>query len=148
MKDHFPEGVNVSLQLDIGGEGRNERAWNLNPSPCRTVGPNRGRPIPRRIPGRAEAIPLPDHSVDLVIVERTPLRKAALYEIARVIARSGSIILRHSIPPNFDPHALAKAILPGRVSEKRIRRGNLTLLETTFECSNPERTEVRRDIHL
>jgi hypothetical protein len=55
--------------LDIGGEGRHAEAWNLNPSPVKTLGPEKGLPIPRRIAGRANAIPLPDHSVDRIIVE-------------------------------------------------------------------------------
>jgi hypothetical protein len=60
--------------LDIGGEGRHPTAWNLNPRATKTLGPDRGEPIPRLIRGRGESIPLPDRSVDVVIVEQTPLQ--------------------------------------------------------------------------
>ena len=66
----------MTFRLDIGGEGRYADAWNLNPSAVKTIGPNRGQMIPRRIPGRADVIPLPDHSVDQVIMERTPPQKS------------------------------------------------------------------------
>ena len=85
--------------LDVGGEGRHQMAWNLNPSPVKTKGVDRGRPIPRLILGRAEAIPLPDKSVDRLIVERTPLRRRALEEIGRVIMPRGCVILRHAAAP-------------------------------------------------
>ena len=110
----------MTFRLDIGGEGRYEDAWNLNPSAVRTVGPNRGELIPRRIPGRAEAIPLLDHSVDQVIMERTPLRKDSLYEIAHIVNGHGRLVLRHAMLPNVDPHLLARAILPGRVRQRRV----------------------------
>ena len=32
--------------LDIGGEGRHPDAWNLNPRKTKTLGPDRGLPIP------------------------------------------------------------------------------------------------------
>lgn len=123
----------MTMTLDIGGEGRHVRAWNLNPSHLKTLGPWKGMPIPRHIPGRAEKIPLPDRSVDHVIVERTPLRRAALQEIARVIASPGSITLRHAAPPGIDAHALAKEILPGDVTERRIQMDGRTITETRFE---------------
>ena len=123
----------VVLRLDIGGEGRNEDAWNLNPSAVRTVGPHRGEHIPRRIPGRAEAIPLPDHSVRQILVERTPLRRASLHEIARVVDQRGTIVLRHATPHDMDPHSLARSILPGRVSQRPIRIGRQVLQETCFQ---------------
>lgn len=43
----------------------------LRPCGC---SPSRGKPIPRLILGRAEAIPLPALSVKVILVERTPLR--------------------------------------------------------------------------
>ena len=89
----------VIFPLGIGGEGRHEHAGNLNPSPTKTLSPSRGELIPRHIPGRAEAIPLPDQSVDRVIVERTPLKKTSLKEIARIVHVHGTIILRHATPP-------------------------------------------------
>src|SRR5687768_18325373 len=103
--------------LDIGGEGRHAQAWNLNPSPTKTIGPDRGSPIPRHLPGRADAIPLPDACVDEVIVERTPLSRAALAEIARVVIPGGTVTLRHAIPPGIDPHAAARNCL-GAAAEK------------------------------
>jgi hypothetical protein len=118
--------------LDIGGEGRYPKAWNLNPSKVKTLGRDRGQPIPRRIAGRAEAIPLPDQSVDTVIVERSPLRVVALHEIARVIAMDGMIILRHAPHRNCDPHFLAKQILPGTVSTRIWRLGWQEFQETEF----------------
>ena len=143
----------MAFQLDIGGEGRNETAWNLNPSAVRTIGPNRGKLIPRRIAGRAEAIPLPDHSVDRIMVERTPLRKASLYQIARVIAPQGTIVLRHAKPPNRDPHLLARAILPGRITQRRFRIGSQDLQETCFQlnvvsstCGRSHRSAVERGV--
>ena len=125
--------------LDVGGEGKHEIAWNLNPSPVRTLGSNRGQPIPRRIAGRAEAIPLPDNCVETIILERSPLRKSALYELARVVTPQGTIVLRHAALPSFDPHLSARAILPGRVTQRRIRIGGQILQETCFrlEDQNP-----------
>ena len=117
----------MTLTLDIGGEGRHLDAWNLNPSATKTLGPDRGRPIRRHILGRAEAIPYPDQSVDRIIVERTPLRKAALTEIVRVIALGGSVMLRHAVPFDIDPHALAKEILPGRVTQRLVQMSGQTL---------------------
>ena len=94
--------------IDIGGEGRHPDAWNVNPSAVKTLGPGRGEPIPRHIPGRAESLPLENGSVDLIIVEKTPLRRGALEEIARVIAPEGRVIMRHVPLPGIDCHQLAK----------------------------------------
>ena len=118
--------------LDIGGEGAHPRAWNLNPSRVRTLNPHRGTPIPRHIPGRADAIPLPDHSVDQIIVERTPLRKAALAEIVRVLQRPGSVVLRHAMATDLDPHRLARTILPGLVRQRSIWIGRQMVMESYF----------------
>ena len=71
--------------LDIGGEGRYPKAWNLNPSRVKTIGVDLGTPIPRLILGRPESIPLPTQSVDLVLVERTRLKTAAL-EVEGILA--------------------------------------------------------------
>ena len=124
------------FKLDIGGEGRYEDAWNLNPSAVKTVGPNCGELIPQRIPGRAEAIPLPDDSVKRIIMERTPIRKSSIYEIARIVDGHGTIVLRHATPPNFDPHLLARAILLGHVTQRRIRIGRQFLQETCFQLGD------------
>lgn len=125
----------VPLVLDIGGEGRHPGAWNLNPSPVRTLAPGRGQPIPRHLAGRADAIPLPDRSVDKVIVERCPLSATALREIARVVRRPGTIVLRHAVPPGTDPHAAARGILPGQAADRLIWLGRRQLQETRFEVS-------------
>ena len=116
----------------IGGEGRHAEAWNLNPSAVRTIGRERGQPIPRRIGGRADAIPLADRSVARVVMERCPLTRGALAEIARVVAEGGEIVLRHAMPPGFDPHRVAREVLPGRATERRIRIGEQELQETRF----------------
>jgi len=131
------------LLLDIGGEGRYAKAGNLNPSPVKTLGPDKGTPIERHILGRAEAIPLADRSVRWILVERTPLRRAALHEIARVIMPGGAIVLRHVAAPKLDRHHSAKAILPGRVRQRTIRLGSQLVQETRFHlgdlpgCSHP-----------
>lgn len=119
--------------LDVGGEGRHDEAWNLNPRCVKTLAPGRGEPIPNHIPGRADAIPLTDDVVDLVIVERTPLTQAALHEILRVVAPAGSIVLRHAIVPGFDPHRMAKTVLSQQYEQQIVTINGRTLLETTFQ---------------
>jgi ubiquinone/menaquinone biosynthesis C-methylase UbiE len=131
-------GRPAEFVLDVGGEGRHPEAWNLNPSRTKTIGKYRGQPIPRHIPGRADAIPLADRSVDRLIVERTPLRTAALHEIARVIACGGTIILRHARSPVGDPHAIALQLLPGQVSRRMIRLGTQVVQETEFQLSSSQ----------
>jgi hypothetical protein len=122
--------------LDVGGEGCHPEAWNVNPSALKTVGKQRGQPIPRHIHGRADAIPFADGSVNGIIVERTPLQLSALQEIARVIASPGIIVLRHVQPPYGDPHMLALQILPGRTSHRVIRLGGQVGQETVFRVSS------------
>lgn len=131
------------IVLDIGGEGRHSEAWNLNPSRVRTLGPQRGLPIPNFIPGRAESIPLPNQSVDVIIMERTPLRIEALHEIRRVIRPGGTIILRHALPPIDEPHRTACELLPGCVSQSRYRISGRWMQETVFQCRG--RPSVSRD---
>ena len=118
--------------LDVGGEGRYYAAWNLNPSSLRTLGPQRGSPIPRLILGRAERIPLPDISVRMIISERTPLRMDALLEIKRVISTEGTIILRHALPPGYDPHREAYGLFHGHVRQRKIIISRACLQETVF----------------
>jgi hypothetical protein len=120
------------LILDIGGEGRHPAAWNLNPSSVRTIGPGRGQPIPRRLAGRADAIPLPDGSVDEIIVERTPLPHAALLEIRRVLAAGGVLTLRHAVPPCIDPHAAARSLLALEGETSQIALAGRVLQQTRF----------------
>jgi len=114
----FPKS---GFALDIGGEGRYPKAWNLNPSRVKTIGVDLGTPIPRLILGRAESIPLPTQSVDLVIVERTPLKTAAFEEIKRIILCNATVVLRHAVPPNLDPHRSAY----GHFSKCRVRQTNV-----------------------
>ena len=123
---------NMTITLDIGGEGRHHGAWNLNPRRLKTKGVGRGTPIPRLILGRAEAIPLPGESVDRVIVERTPLRRKSLQEIRRVITATGTIILRHTVPPHIDPHRLAIQVLSGRRQQRTVHIDGQWLQKTIF----------------
>lgn len=109
------------ITLDIGGEGRRATAINLNRSRLKTLGPNRGELIPRLIVGRADAIPLADHSVTRVVVERTPLSPAALAEIARVVAPGGVVVLAHVPLDHGDRHARAITALPGIVQRRSAR---------------------------
>jgi hypothetical protein len=101
--------------LDIGGEGRHPEAWNLNPRSRKTLGQQRGELIPRLIQGRGDCIPLPDRTVDVLIVERTPLRLPTLSEMLRVASPAARIILRHANAHRRDPHRLAVQVLKGDV---------------------------------
>lgn len=118
--------------LDIGGEGRHPEAWNLNPRRHKTFGPERGELIPRWIEGRGERIPLPDGSVEVLIVERTPLVPATLAEIARVASPTARIILRHVSAHQLDPHRLAVQVLKGKIERGTITIGSHTLQETVL----------------
>jgi hypothetical protein len=118
--------------LDIGGEGRHADAWNLNPRRYKTFGPQRGELIPRWIEGRGERIPLPDGSVEVLIVERTPLVPATLAEIARVASARARIILRHVPVHHLDPHRLALQVLKGTIKRGTITIGSHTLQETVI----------------
>ena len=122
------------LVLDIGGEGLHVNAWNLNPSPTKTHGLDRGAPIPRLILGRAEAIPIKNSSFDHIIVERTPLREDSLHEIARVISHPGTIVFRHALPPQLDPHRMAYSIIPGRIEQRELLVAGHRLQQTIFWC--------------
>lgn len=118
------------IVLDIGGEGRHAGAWNLNPRALRTVGISRGQPIPRLIRGRGESIPLADASVDVLIVERTPLRQTTLREMLRVAKPSATTILRHAVGPLGDPHRVALQLLPGNHRRRIATIGRHYVLET------------------
>ena len=115
------------LILDIGGEGRHANAWNVNPSPVKTLGRDRGNPIPNWLPGRASEIPFPDRVVDLVIVERAPLMRAAILEIVRVVVLDGTIILRHFHGSGSHPHEFARATIGGKCTTRTSTIGNQTL---------------------
>ncbi len=119
--------------VDLGGEGRHPRAWNLNPRTTKTFGPQAGQPIPRLIVARGEALPLRDASVDVLIAERTPLRMATLREIERVAKPSATIILRHVEGPLGDPHRVALAMLKGRTHRGTSTIGSHTVCESIIE---------------
>jgi hypothetical protein len=116
--------------LDIGGEGRHRAAWNLNPRTHRTCGPRRGEPIPRLIHARGDRIPLADRSVDVLIVERTPLLRSTLDEIKRVARPSASVILRHALSGVTDPHRLALQVLEGTATRSITRIGGTRVNQT------------------
>jgi hypothetical protein len=131
-----------SFVLDIGGEGRHPGAWNLNPRAAATVAGALGRPIPRLICGRGEAIPLPDHSVDLVIVERTPLWPLTLREIERVAKPGAIAILRHAVGPLGDPHARVLALLGRAGRSREVRLGSLRIRETVVHFQDRSRLDL------
>ncbi|HEY4311768.1 MAG TPA: hypothetical protein VGN12_20140 [Pirellulales bacterium] len=126
----------MTITLDIGGEGRHPGAVNLNRSRVKTLGPERGQPIPNLIVGRADSIPLANGSVSQVIVERTPLSTNALAEIARVTAPQGKIILIHVPLPDADRHERALQMLPGKVERRDIFIGQ-RVQETRIEFHGP-----------
>lgn len=118
IEDSFPHDCcagNTVAFLDVGGEGRYATAMNLNPSAEKTLGPDKGQPIPNRIDGRAEDIPLPDSSVKAIIVERTPLRNEAIDELARVATDDATLVFRHPVDGHSDPHARVVKQIKGEV---------------------------------
>ena len=125
----LPIQANIDL-LDIGGEGRHPSAWNLNPSFHKTLGPLQGDPIPRHIAGRAEAMPLADNCVKCIVMERTPLRRAAVLEMLRVIVPGGKIVLRHCADGKFDPHAVAYELVLRPFDVSTICVGNQELQQS------------------
>lgn len=106
--------------LDIGGEGRYVTALNLNPNAEKTLGPDKGQPIPNRLNGRTEDIPLPDNSVQTVIVERTPLKNEAIDEITRVVADGGTLVFRHVVADEANPHQRVRERIEGTVDTEDI----------------------------
>lgn len=118
--------------LDIGGEGRHAGALNLNPSRVKTIGTDRGSPISNWIQGRADDLPFPSQSIDLIIVERVGLTRAAVAEICRVIAPRGTVILRHFHGSGAHPHCLALEMIRGYVTARTIQIGRQTIQETVF----------------
>lgn len=134
MNDHHSE-----LVFDIGGEGRHARAWNVNPSRTVTLGENAGEPIPRLIVARADALPFPTNGVRDIIVERTPLTRAALREISRVIVPAGRVVLRHvPLPdPDRDRHQAAVEILAGKTHRTNATIHGQQTIETTIITHGP-----------
>jgi len=121
------------IVLDIGGEGRHPEAWNLNPRIRKTVGSQRGELIPLLIRGRGESIPLADGIVDVLIVERTPLRLATLTEMLRVARPTAKIVMRHAIAHRRDPHHLAVQMLKGIVQQRPATIGQQPVQETVIQ---------------
>jgi hypothetical protein len=128
--------------LDIGGEGRHPEAWTLNPSSVKTLGPDKGTPIPRWIRGRAESMPLPSRFADCIIVERTPLRGGALEEILRVIALHGVVVLRHVPIPTADRHERIRRYLRARIAVTRRDRVGGQWVQETRLCDFKTREQL------
>ena len=124
--------IKVKL-LDIGGEGRYQSAWNLNPRSQKTIGHDLVLAIPNLILGRAECIPLPDGCVQRIMMERAPLRRAAVFEMVRVIVPGGTIILRHNASTALDPHGLAQQLINADFSVQKISIGCQELQQTRFD---------------
>ncbi len=131
-------------QLDVGGEGRYADAWNLNPRVTKTLGADAGQPIPNLIQGRAEAIPLPDASVELIVVERTPLNDRSLNEIARIATPTARIILRHARPPWSDPHQHAARCWGQPVQQRLTHLAGQTVQESEFVL--PPKPDLRQPL--
>lgn len=123
----------AGLVLDVGGEGRHPAAWNLNQRRERSGESRAAGSIPRLILGRADAIPLADRSVELVIVERTPLRGDALRELLRVVKANGTILLRHAITPAGDPHRVALRHLGGAITRRVFAHRGYRIQETIIQ---------------
>lgn len=128
--------------LDIGGEGRYENAWNLNPRSRKTIGQEMGLAIPSHILARAERIPLPDGCVQQIIMERAPLRRAAVFEMVRVIVPGGTITLRHNAATGLNPHCVAQQLIDADFSVQKIKIGCQELQQTRFDSVRGIRTSV------
>ena len=126
--------------VDIGGEGRNLGAYNVNPRRFKTLGPDQGQPIPRLIVGRGESLPLPDECADTVIVERTPISRRALVEIRRIAKPGALVVLRHARALGRDPHLLAKQLLHGEHHESECNIGPHSYHETIINLDKTDDT--------
>lgn len=101
----------MTLHLDIGGEGRYPGALNVNPMGLTSTTGTPGRPIPNRVAGLAEALPIADEVADLVTVESAPLRPGAAEELARVLRPGGEIRLLHPAAYAAETHGAVAAAL-------------------------------------
>jgi ubiquinone/menaquinone biosynthesis C-methylase UbiE len=123
------------IVLDIGGEGRHADAWNVNRCKTKTLGRHAGQSIPRLIIARADALPFPDNCLKSLIVERTPLTRAAVRELSRVIHPDGQIVLRHVPFADRDRHAPAMSILGGNAQQRTTKIYGQLVLETVIHFS-------------
>lgn len=120
------------VAIDIGGEGRHAHAWNVNSAATKTIGSERGQPIARLVQARASQLPFGAASIDEVLLERTPLTRAALLEIARVVRPGGRVVLRHVPLEDRDRHALACQLIVGEVSRGACTIGRQEVIETVI----------------
>lgn len=119
--------------FDIGGEGSHPTAWNVNPSRTVTFGKRAGEPIPRLIVARADAMPFATGSLGCILVERTPMTRSALREIARVGRPGARVVLRHVPLPHRNRHGEAITILGGTASQQMTSVRGQRVLETTVQ---------------
>lgn len=129
------EPTPCDIVLDIGGEGRHAQAWNVNRCRTQTLGRHAGEPIPRLIVARADALPFADNCVKSLIVERTPLTRAAARELSRVIQPEGQIVLRHVPLADRDRHEPTLAILGGKAQQRTTKIYGQPVLETKIQFS-------------
>lgn len=98
-------GCEKPIHIDVGGEGRNPGATNVNPSEVTTTTGSPGRPIPNRVAGTGENLPFPDRSVDIYSLENAPIRPGTISEIARVIKPGGDIrLVGPNVPEVIEAH--------------------------------------------
>ena len=117
--------------LDVGGEGRFGQAVNLNIRSVKTLGPNKGAPIPSYLRGRADEIPLPDATVRVLVMERTPLSRASVIELRRVVIPGGFIILRHHASI-INPHRVAGEIFGEPIATTLTKIGSQTVFQSVY----------------
>ncbi len=130
IEDFIAQKVRSSkpVIVDIGGEGSNLNAINVNPQRFISDSDN-VRPIPLWVKGKGESIPVKNGEVDYVILENTPLNNEIISEIIRIIKKGGLIKLVHPIEYALKTHSEFSVHFPkARVSQKRLRHGLLQTL--------------------
>ncbi|QVL30338.1 methyltransferase domain-containing protein [Telmatocola sphagniphila] len=104
------------VKIDIGGEGRNPGAINVNPSETTTTTGGWGRPIPNRVPGKGEKLPFADQSVDVIFLENAPIRPGTISEIQRVLKPGGEVrLVGPNAPEVIEAHKKIANLLGGKV---------------------------------